>query len=129
MARKIMVVAKKTLGIMDGSLKRLVFAEVRDCQSQRIDRNPRIRDAVPNHEDEARDVFLAAGFCMICARVVDLFEVDGRFVRRLPQVLDGDVLDLDLDFVALTGEKGFNRFGLLVGFYGRVRETAVEEVK
>ena len=73
-------------------------------------------------KDQMRDVALVPG-------KVDLLEVDRRLVRRRPQVLDRDVLDRDVDLVAVSGEEGLDRLALAVRLDGRVGEPPVQEVE
>jgi hypothetical protein len=75
------------------------------------------------------DVALAADLEVVVLRVVDLLEVDGGAVGRLAEVVDGDVLDGDLDLFALAGEERLDGLGLAVGLDGGVGEAAVEEVE
>ena len=60
---------------------------------------------------------------------VDLLEVDRRLVRGSPQVLDRDVLDRDVDLVAVSGEEGLDDPALAVRLDGRVGEPSVQEVE
>ena len=52
-----------------------------------------------------------------------------RLVRRSPQVLDRDVLDRDVDVVAVSGEEGLDDPALAVRLDGRVGEPSVQEVE
>src|SRR5215467_3158787 len=88
MARNRTVVAKNTFVIMPAtSLERLVLTEIGDGESQGIHRNPRVRHAVPDDENETGDILFAAALDVIRASVVDLFEIDGGLVWRLAEVL------------------------------------------
>ena len=78
---------------------------------------------------QMRDVALAPGLQALVPGEVDLLEVDRRLVRGRPQVLDRDVLDRDVDLVALSGEEGLDRLALAVRLDGRVGEPPVQVIE
>ena len=75
------------------------------------------------------DVALAADLEVVVLREVDLFKVDGGAVGRLAEVVDGDILDGDLDLVASRREERLDGLVLAVGLDGGVGEAAVEEIE
>jgi len=77
---------------------------------------------------QVRDVALAPGLEPLVPGEVDLLEVDRRLVRGSPQVLDRDVLDRDVDLVAVSGEEGLDDLALAVRLDGRVGEPPVQEI-
>src|SRR5882724_4591389 len=94
---KITVVARRALPIMLFLLEGLVFPEISDGESQRIDRDQRIGYRLANHENEVRYVSFASRFDMIRA-VVDLLKLHGGPERGRAQVFNGDTLDLNFYF-------------------------------
>ena len=109
--------------------KSLVLAEVRDRQSERVDRDDRVRDVLLDDKYQMRDVALAPGLEPLVPGEVDLLEVDRRLVRRRPQVLDRDVLDRNVDLVAFPVKECLDRLAVAVRFDGRVGEPPVQEIE
>src|SRR5713101_1487873 len=100
-------------------LEGLVLAEIRDHKAERVDRNHRVRDVVPHRENEVADVLFALRFGVVGRGVVDFFEIDRGPVRGLPQVLDRDVLDVDLNLFGGAGQELLDGLAFLVGFDDR----------
>ena len=107
----------------------LVLAEVRDRETQRVDRDDRVRNVLLDDKYQMRDVALAPGLQALVPGEVDLLEVDRRLVRGSPQVLDRDVLDRDIDLVAVSGGEGLDDLALSVRLDGRVGEPPVQEIE
>ena len=111
------------------SLEGLVDAEVRDGQPQRIDEHHGVRNLVAEHERDLRDERLALLLLPAAGAVVDLLEVHGRLVRRVLELVERDVLDLDLDLVAMAGQERLDGLRALVLGDRGVRQRGVEEVQ
>src|SRR5258705_11770320 len=76
-------------------LERLIDAEVRDLQPQRIDPHELVRHVVAHDEINLGDVGLALAFDAFPWGVEDLLKRDGHLVLRLRQLTDTDVLHYD----------------------------------
>src|SRR5260370_42227947 len=86
---------------LDGTLLRrecLVLAKVRDRESEWVHWNHGVRHMVLHDKDELADVRFTSYFAMVRWGVVDLLEIDRRTIRRLPHVLERDVLHAHIDF-------------------------------
>src|SRR5580704_5148769 len=112
------------------SLERLIFAEVGDGHSERIDGNQFIGNLGLENEYKVRGVEIAFQFAMVGRRVIDHIEVDARAERRRLHFFERNLLDFDIDF----GRRGIREeflenVVLAVGIENPVRELAVEEVQ
>src|SRR5437868_5963529 len=96
-ARKMAVATSKALANMNGLLKRLIFSEVGDGQTQRVNEQHLVRDLVAEHIDHVGRPELALQLGVVNGAGVDLKELDPCSVRSAAEVFDGDVLYLDVD--------------------------------
>ena len=83
----------------DGLLERLIDAEVRHLQPERIHADEGVRHAVAQHEVHVRDVRLRLRSCRVPGRVEHLLEVDRGLEGRRRQLAQADVLHDDVDLV------------------------------
>src|SRR3981189_440476 len=80
-----------------GSFERLVFAEVGNRETQRIDGDQLVGHARLEDEDEIPGVQVALEFAVIGGRIVDEIEIDAGAVGRGVHLFEGDFLDVDID--------------------------------
>src|SRR5712692_7685139 len=127
-ASKITVVAKTALATM-ALLESLVCAEIGDRQTEGIDRNIGIVDVLFDDKNKVRNVALAARLGMRAGRVKHPLELDRGLVRRLAEVLNGNVFDLDLDLFGLARNEGLNGFRFPVDLHERLSQAAVQKIQ
>ncbi len=110
--------------------ERLVLAEIGDGQAQRIDRQHLVADLVAEGVDDIGSPELAFLFRVVERAGENLVELDPSLERRLPQVLDSDGLDLDID-IGLAGveQEGLDYFFLFVFLQDRVLQITIQEVE
>src|ERR1700677_4985013 len=79
------------------SLERLVFAEVGDGYSQRINGYQFVPDLSLEEEDKIGGVQIALQLAMVGRRVIDHIEVHPRAKRRRLHLLEGNFFHLPID--------------------------------
>jgi hypothetical protein len=83
--------------VIVGSVKRFVFAEIRDGQAEGIYGNEFVRDVELENEHEVGRVKCALQLAAVGGRVVDNIEVRACLLRRVLHPFEGDVLYPDID--------------------------------
>src|SRR5437763_1238036 len=79
------------------SLERLVFAEIGDCQTQRIDGNEFVWDRGFENENKIRSIEVAPDLAVIRGRVINHVEIHTRFVGRGLHFFECDLLHVNVD--------------------------------
>ena len=95
---RIPIPASHWLSIWDDSLaERLIGAEAHDRQSQRIDREFVVLHVFAEDVGDGRRPSFPLHFAVVRRIGEHLLKLNARRIRRLPQIIENDVFDLDID--------------------------------
>jgi hypothetical protein len=112
------------------SFECLVFAEIRDGYSERVDRNEFVRHPGFEKEDKVRRVKISLQFAMVGGRVIDHVEVHSRAEGRRLHLFERDLLHVYIDLGSrCIGNEFLDDVILAVGVENAIRKLAVEEVQ
>src|ERR1700680_2263798 len=112
------------------SFERLIFAEVGDGQSERVDGDQFVGYMGFEKEDKICGVKIALQLAMVGGRVIDHVEIHARTEGRCLHLFERTLFDIDIDL----GRGGIrdeflDDVVLAVGVENAVRKLAVEEVE
>jgi len=112
------------------SFERLVFPEVRNRESQRIDGDQFIGNLGLEHEEEIRCIEVALELAMVGRRVVDHVEVHARAERRGLQLFERKPSSRHVDLWGGGVREEFpDDIGLAIFIQNAICELAIEEVQ
>src|SRR5271156_1440111 len=112
------------------SFERLIFAEVGDGHSERIDRDQFVGHLGLENKDKVRGVQIALQLAMVGGRVIDHVEVHARAEGGRLHLFERDFLYVHIDLGRCGIRNEFlDDVVLAVGVENAVRKLAVEEVQ
>jgi len=116
--------------VREYSLEGLIFAEVCDCESERIDGDEFVGDSSLEEKNEIGRVEVALDLGAVGGRVVHHIEINMSLERWGLHVFECYFLHVDVDLGSrCIGDELFNDLVFLVGVEDAVRQLSVEEVQ